>query len=132
MNRRNIGRIIYHSLVSVAFLALVIWFSLPARPVQAAGILAKTVTKMFPTESTVGFHLILTDDDRPVLGAGVQVVLSKTYSASVPPGEMANDVRDKLGAQAQKDIDAYKALRARYDSPTYDTKVAQIDGALQL
>jgi len=94
--------------------------------------LAKTVTKMFPTASEVGFRLVLTYDDRPDLGSGIQVVLNKTYKASVPPGEMANQVRDDLGAQAQTDIDAYKALRARYDNATYGQKVAQIDGALQL
>lgn len=94
--------------------------------------LAKTVTKMFPTASEVGFRLVLTDDNRPDLGSGMQAVLSKTYSASVPPGDMANEIRDDLGRQAQVDIDTYKALRARYDNATYDAKVAQIDGALIL
>lgn len=36
--------------------------------------LAKTLTKMFPTDNEIGIHLILTDDDRLDLGAGEQVV----------------------------------------------------------
>lgn len=132
MLRRNLGKIALGTLLTLATLSLYTWLVLLAQPAQAAGVLTKTVTKMFPTASQVGFRLVVTDDDRPDLGLGAQVVLSKMYSASVPPGEMANDIRDDLGRQAQDDINAYKALRARYDNPTYDTKIAQIDGALQI
>jgi hypothetical protein len=132
MLRRNIGKAVIGGLVLTVWLSIVIWSFLPAQPALAAGVLAKTVTKMFPTANRIGFHLVVTDDDRPDLGPGAQIVISKTYSANVPPGDMANAVRDELGSQAQKDIDAYKSLRARYDNATYDTKVAQIDGALTL
>lgn len=95
--------------------------------------LTKTVTKMFPTPSTVGIHLVITDDDRPDLGEGAQVVINTVIDEQYVAGEdMANDVRDKIGARAQKAIDRYKALRAVYDKETYDTKVGQIEGALTL
>ena len=96
-------------------------------------MLAKTVTKMFPTASTVGIHLVVTDDDRPDLGEGVQVVINTVVSEQYVAGEdMANEVRDKIGERAQKLIKKYKDLRAVYDKETYDTKVGQIEGALTL
>lgn len=95
--------------------------------------LTKTVTKMFPTPSTVGIHLLVTDDDRPDLGEGVQVVINTVIAEQYVTGEdMVNEVRDKIGARAQKAINKYKALRAVYDKETYDTKVFQIEGALTL
>ena len=95
--------------------------------------LAKAVAKMFPTENRVGIRLIITDDERPDLGAGAQEVINTTISEQYVAGEdMSNDVRDRLGVRAQKMIDKYKVLQARYASPTYDTKVTQIDGALTL
>lgn len=91
--------------------------------------LTKTVTKMFPTESLVGINLVITDDDRPDLGTGVQVVLSTVISEQHVAGEdVTNETRDKIGARAQVLIDKYKVLRARYDNEIYGTKVAQIDG----
>lgn len=136
MLRRNIGKIVVGGLLSLmltaSFAGTIVLLSLPVQPAQAAGVLTKTVTKIFPTANEVGFRLILKDDDRPDLADPNGVVIDKVYKANVPPGDMANTVRDELGAQAQRDIDAYKALRARYDSAAYDIKVAQIDGALTL
>jgi len=95
--------------------------------------LAKAVKKMFPTESLVGIHLEITDDERPDLGAGAQIVISTVISEQHVAGEdVTNETRDKIGARAQVLIDKYKALRARYDNEIYTTKVAQIDGALTL
>jgi len=96
-------------------------------------MLAKTTMKMFPTASTVGMHFVLTDDDRPDLGEGAQVVISTNISEQFVPGEdIADETRNKIGARAQKLIDDYKVLRAVYDIAAYQTKITQIDGALVL
>ena len=95
--------------------------------------LAATVTKMWPTEDLVGIHLVLTDDDRLDLGAGAQVVINQTFQANVPIGaDMALEVQQELGGQAQAAIDKYKRLRAIYVKPAYQTKVTQIDNNLTL
>jgi len=96
-------------------------------------MLSKTVTKMFPTQNTVGFHLIITDDERPDLGSGSQVVINSTFSANIPTSaDMTVAVQTELGNQAQAEINDYKALRARYDIPAYQTKVDQINNALEI
>lgn len=96
--------------------------------------LTATVTKMFPTENKVGIHLVLKDDDRDDLepiGAGVKTVLTQTFSEQYIAGQdVSNKVRDELGKQVQEAIDKYKRLRARFVNSVYDTKVAQIQGAL--
>lgn len=94
--------------------------------------LAKTVTKMWPTENKIGIHLVITDNDRPDLGEDEQEVIKETFSRNVPKGDMANKVRDELELEAQAEINRYKALRARYDNPIYQTKVTQIDNNLKL
>ena len=95
--------------------------------------LAKTVTKMWPDENWVGLNLVVTDDNRPDLGSGAQVVISATVKRQFVTGEdMPNSVRDELGNEAQALIDKYKGQRALYDNATYTTKIAQIDGALTL
>lgn len=95
--------------------------------------LTKTVTKMFPTPNTIGINLVVTDDDRPDLGAGAQVVISTTIARNYVKGQdMPNKVRDEIGWEAQTLIDEYKDLRADYDKPAYGTKVGQIDGGLTL
>lgn len=96
-------------------------------------MLAKTVTKMFPTASTVGLHLKVTDDDRPDLGEGVQVVISEVIAEQfVKDEDITNEVRDEIGKRAQAFIDDYKALRVLYDKTVYGTKINQISGALTL
>lgn len=98
--------------------------------------LAKTVTKMFPTPNKIGINLVVTDDGRDdlePLGPGVKVVISKTISRQFITGQdMANEVRDDIGREAQRLIDEYKVLKARFDNATYSTKVSQINGALTL
>ena len=98
--------------------------------------LVATLTKMFPTENRVGIKLILTDNDRDDLepvGPGVKVVLTQTFSGQYVTGQdMANKVRDEIGRQAQEAIDKYKRLRAIFVNSVYDTKVAQIQGALNV
>jgi len=95
--------------------------------------LVKTVTKMFPTENHVGFHLVVTDDERPDLGSGPQVVINSTFSANIPiSADMTLAIQTELGNQAQAEIDRYKALKARYDIPAYQTKVNQINNALEV
>ena len=95
--------------------------------------LAATVTRMWPTEDLVGIHLVLTDDDRPDLGTGAQVVINQTFQANVPIGaDMALEVQQELGGQAQAAIDFYKKLKAYYMKPAYQTKVTQIGNNLTL
>ena len=95
--------------------------------------LAKTVTKMWPTEDHVGIHLILTDDDRPDLGTGAQEVVNEIFKVNVPiDADMALEAQQELGGQAQAAIDKYKRLRAIYVKPVYQTKVTQINNALTL
>lgn len=95
--------------------------------------LAKTVTRMFPTENLIGINFVLTDDDRPDLGAGAQVVVQKTISRNYVKGQdIPNEIRDAIGNEAQALINKYKDLRADYDREGYQTKVNQIDNALTL
>jgi hypothetical protein len=99
--------------------------------------LADNSTKMFPTKSgakgtLVGLNLIITDDDRPDLGAGAQVVINETITRQYQSGGMTNPVATAIGTDAQALIDKYKSLRSKYDNATYGTKVTQIKGALNL
>ena len=95
--------------------------------------LAKTVTKMFPTDNEVGIVLVLTDNDRPDLGSGAQVVINQTFKANTPTNaDMSDEVQKDLGERAQRAINRYKALRAIYVKPAYETKVTQINNNLTL
>lgn len=95
--------------------------------------LAKTVTRMFPTENLIGINFTLTNDDRPDLGAGAQVVIGKVISRNYIKGQdIPNELRDSMGKEVQALIDKYKDLRVDYDKPAYQTKVNQINGALTL
>jgi len=89
--------------------------------------------KMFPTPSTVGMHLVVTDSDRPDLGEGAQVVIDVPIVEQFVRGEdISNDTRDEIGKRAQDFINEYKELRETYDIPAYQTKIDQIVGALTL
>jgi len=95
--------------------------------------LAKTVTKMWPTENEVGINLILTDSERPDLGEGAQVVVSKTFKGNIPANaDMTDEVQLQIVKKAQAEIDNYKKLKAKYDKAAYQTKVNQIDNNLTL
>lgn len=95
--------------------------------------LANNSSRMWPSANWVGIKVVITDDDRPDLGAGEQVVVSQTVSRQYVKGQdMTNAVRDEIGNEAQKLIDDYKALRARYDNSVYVSKTNQIIGALTL
>lgn len=88
-------------------------------------MLTKTVTKMYPTENTVGLHLELKDDD--------VVVIDKDFAENYAAGQdIPNEVRDKIGKRMQKAIDRYKALKARFEHPKYETVRTQIDDNLTL
>lgn len=96
-------------------------------------MLAMKTAKMFPTASTVGMHLEITDDDRPDLGEGAQVVINTDIEEQFVAGEdIADETRDEIGRRAQALIDEYKTLRAVYDIAAYQIKITQIDGALTL
>jgi len=93
-------------------------------------MLTKTITKMFPTENTVGIHLKLVDDSRPV---DEQVVIDADFAENYSVGEdIPNKVRDKIGNRIQVAINRYKALKARFDNPKYETVRSQIDSNLTL
>ena len=95
--------------------------------------LAATLTKMWPTEDHVGIHLVLTDNDRPDLGEGIQEVVNQIFKVNVPiDADITFKAQQELGGQAQAAIDKYKRLRAIYVKPAYQTKVTQIDNALTL
>lgn len=100
-------------------------------------MLAKTVTKVFPTESrgsqTVGIRLVLTDDDRPDLGTGTYVVIDEPFTTVREPGTPPN-AKDKqvIGQKAQAAIDKYKRCKSAFESAAYETARSQIDGGLTL
>ena len=87
--------------------------------------LTKTVTKVFPTENTVGLHLELKDDDVVVIDQD----FTRDYS---PAAGIANEIRDSIGNEMQAAIDNYKKLKNRFDAVAYDTIRTQIDNALTL
>jgi len=95
--------------------------------------LAKTVTKSFPTLNHIGIHLRLTDDARPDLGQGEQVVIDTDFTEQFTPGSgMANAIRDAVGNAAQAAINEYKERLAIYNSAAFDTAVNQINNALEV
>lgn len=87
--------------------------------------LTKAVTKVFPTANHVGLHLELKND-------GV-VVISKDYMEPWASGtDVTLEVKQRIGARMQKDIDNYKALLARYEAEAYDTAASQVNAGLNL
>ncbi len=91
----------------------------------APGDLTVTVTKVFPTPNHVGLHLELKDD-------GV-VVIDKDYMHQWASGtDVPDEVKQEIGARMQEDIDAYKALAARYNAAAYDTAASQVEAGLVL
>ncbi len=95
------------------------------RALAAPGDLTVTVTKVFPDSNHVGLHMELKDD-------GV-VVISKDYMYQWASGtDVPNEVKQRIGARMQVDIDAYKALAARFNHADYETARTQIDAGLNL
>lgn len=87
--------------------------------------LVKTVTKVFPTENTVGLHLELKDDNI--------VVIDKDFIENYAPGVgVTNDIRDEIGKKMQAAINNYKMLKNRFDTAAYETVRTQIDNNLTL
>lgn len=95
-------------------------------------MLTKTVTKAFPTDNTVGIHLVLTDDNRPDKGSGAQKVIDQDFMENFTGGDMTTEVKQAIGKQAQKAIDSYKARAQRFASVAYETGRSQIDAGLVL
>lgn len=92
--------------------------------------LTKTVTKMFPTPNHVGLHLKLVDDSRE---AGEQTVIDKDYMEQWASGtNVPNEVKQRIGGRMQADIDAYKALVARFNHDDYNTAASQVEAGLVL
>ncbi len=87
--------------------------------------LIKTITKTFPTANHVGFHLELKDDEA--------IVIDKDYMEQWASGtSVPFEVKQQIGARMQADIDAYKALAARFNHEEYETARGQIDAGLNL
>lgn len=56
--------------------------------------LAKTVTRKFQTDNEIGFHLVVTDDDRPDLGEGAQLVVNEIFTRNIfANADMSNEVQ---------------------------------------
>ena len=92
--------------------------------------LTKTVTKVFPTPNHVGLHLKLIDDSRD---PAEQMVIDKDYMEQWASGtDVPNEVKVEIGKRMQADIDAYKALLARYNAAAYDTAASQVETGLTL
>ncbi len=93
--------------------------------------LGKSVSMVFPRKNHGGIRLILTDDNRPDLGPGVQTVIDEdiyeNYSGDITPQVIAS-----LKKQAQKKIDDYRVLQAGNDDTDYQDAAATIDGQLDL
>lgn len=94
-----------------------------------------TVTKVFPRGSSgtykVGVHLVLTDDDRADLGAGVQTVIDRDFAISHAKGtEVTAAEKTEVGNLAQDAIDTYKDQKAMFKSDAYNTARDQIAAAL--
>jgi hypothetical protein len=87
--------------------------------------LTPVVTKVMPDDNNVKFHLELTD--------GVVVVIDKTYPTQYDPTAGPTEA-NRIEAQAamQKDIDAYKALKATFDRPAYQTAADTIQTGLEI
>ena len=93
-------------------------------------MLSKTVTKVFPDANHVGLHLKLVDDTRD---PAEQTVIDKDYMHQWASGtDVPDEVKQEIGARMQVDIDAYKALSARYNAVAYDTAVSQVEAGLIL
>ncbi len=92
--------------------------------------LAKTVTKVFPTANHVGLHLKLIDDSRD---SDEQTVIDKDYMHQWASGtDVPNEVKVEIGKRMQVDINAYKALAARYNAYAYSTAASQVEAGLVL
>ncbi len=88
---------------------------------------------MWPDENWVGLNVVITDDERPDLGLGAQVVINQVVKRQYVKGQdITNDVRDAIGEEAQKLINDYKTLRTKYKNQVYIDKTDQIIGALTL
>ncbi len=87
--------------------------------------LTKTVTRVFPTANTVGFHLLLVDDGG--------TVIDRDFVAQHAVGQdVSNETRDKLGNSMQAAIDAYRRLKKIMDAGPYETARGQIENALDI
>lgn len=124
MKTKKVAKIV----LMVAVLAFGVWYTglIPLQRAQAApGGLTVTVTKVFPDANHVGLHLVLTDD-------GVTVI-DKDYMHQWALGtDVPNEVKVRIGERMQADIDAYKALSARYNAAAYDTAASQVEAGLNL
>jgi hypothetical protein len=92
-----------------------------------------TCTRVFPDPNHVGMRLIVTDDDRPDLGSGEQVVINATIKRQFESGNNLDlKMRDSIKDEAQKLIDDYKVLRDLYNDSAYINGATFIEGALTL
>jgi hypothetical protein len=87
--------------------------------------LTPVVTKVMPDANNVKFHLELTDN--------AVVVIDKTYPTQYSPEDGPTDTNRAEAQKAmQKDIDAYKALKATFDRPAYLAAADAIQTGLEI
>jgi hypothetical protein len=87
--------------------------------------------KVWPTKNKMGFHVVITDNNRPDLGVGAQEVINVTKVKSVAAGgsPTAND-RDEVMREIQEVIDSYKVERVQFDIPAYETAASYVQANL--
>ena len=93
-------------------------------------MLTKTVTKAFPGPNHVGLHLKFVDDSRDPAD---QIVIDKDYMEQWASGTTIPDkVIAKIQRDMQDDINAYKALSARFNHGAYGDARNTVDAGLIL
>jgi len=88
-------------------------------------MLTKVITKLFPDNNYIGFHLELSD--------GEDIVVNKDYREQFIVGEtIATEVKVSIGKKIQADIDDYKTRKALFDTAAYETARVQIDAGVEV
>lgn len=89
--------------------------------------------KVWPAKNNMGYHVVITDNDRPDLGVGAQVVIDTVKTVNVAAGEPPTaDQRDKVMGEIQAIINQYKTERTQYDIPAYETSASYVASNLNL
>jgi hypothetical protein len=89
--------------------------------------------KVWPTGNRMGFHVVITDNDRPDLGVGAQEVINVTKTKNVAAGQSPSvKDRDDVMGEIQEVIDQYKIEKTQFDIAAYQTSTTYIANNLNL
>ena len=89
--------------------------------------------KVWPTRNKMGFHVVITDNDRPDLGVGAQEVLNITKVRPIAAGEAPSvEDRDEVMREIQEQIDQYKNERTQWDIAAYGNAATYVENNLNL